>query len=196
VCVTAQKPFRADIRQWKTLAAFTGHLAAHDPRIAPWAHGLVLHHTWVPTAEQWRGRRSVNGLVRWYRDQVPWEDKQGNLRHGWEAGPHLFVVDGSLDPRWDGIWQLTPLNEPGVHAGAWNRTHWGVEVVGDYDDHPWPPKLAELVYGVCDILLRWRHIRPTLASVRGHRECGSPKSCPGWQINMDAVRAELQRRMR
>lgn len=193
--MTAPKPFRQDIRQWKTLAEFTGHLAAHDPRIAPWAQGAVIHHTWIPTAASWRGRATMDGLVRWYRDEVVWVDASGRKhKGGWEAGPHLILAWGSPNPANDGIWQLSPLNLPGVHAGLWNKTHWGIEVVGNYDLGPWPPALAELVYGVTDILLRWKHIRPSIATVRGHRECGSKKTCPGTAIDMHQVRAELARR--
>lgn len=189
------KPFRCDIRQWRSAAALATHLGHYDPGIASWAQGVTIHHTYSPIAAQWHGQRSMDALKRYYRDSVEWVDEHGTKRRGWDAGPHLFLVSGAPDWRDDGIWQLTALNEQGVHAGAYNHTHWGIEVVGDFDHAPWPPLLAETVYSTAAILLRWRSLRPSLASVRGHRECNSPKTCPGTAINMDAVRRELVKRM-
>lgn len=121
--------FAADIRHWPTVAAFAQSLA---DRAAPhWASGVVVHHTYRPLVSQWRGMASMHGLRTFYASK------------GWTAGPHLFLVAGAGPDR-DGIWQLTPLTQPGVHAGPCNTTHWGVEVVGDYDTQPWPPAVAEL----------------------------------------------------
>lgn len=177
--------FVADIRQWPTARLFAEHLAHHDPhQAAPWAQGVVIHHTWRPLPADWRGARSMRGLAGYYTSL------------GWDRGPHLVVCLGAPDWRDDGIWQLTPLNERGIHAGPANATHWGIEVVGDYDAHPWPPLLAELVSATAAALLRWRGLTVTPATLKGHRECGSPKTCPGRAIDLDAVRAELRGRVR
>ena len=191
--------FHSDIRHWPTLAALTDHLAAHPPvdtlwgswvdaggrRIA-WKYGrpigACLHHTWKPVPAQWVGRRSVEAQRTWF-----------SAAKQWQAGPHLYVVSGSPNPANDGIYQLTPLNLPGIHAGAWNNRLIGVEVVGDYDSQPWPDSLRTLVIGAVVRLFRWLGIdRATLDTLRGHRECGSPKTCPGLAINLDAVRAQVQ----
>jgi hypothetical protein len=55
--------------------------------------------------------------------------------------------------------------------------------------------VAELVYGVSVVLLRWKRLGVTTTSVKGHRECLPNKSCPGRAIDMDIVRAELARRL-
>ena len=55
-----------------------------------------------------------------------------NLAHyygkklGWSAGPHLFTDE-------DQIFGLSPLTRPGTHARSYNRTHIGIEVLGNYD---------------------------------------------------------------
>jgi hypothetical protein len=176
--------FAADIRQWRTVQAFTDHLYRHDPAICRWAAGATIHHTVVPTVPTWRGLRTMIGMRDYY------------IRKQWTSGPHLFLVNGSPSPANDGIWQLTPLNLRGTHAGPCNVLHWGVEVVGNYDAAPWPAELAELVYDTIGALFRWRGIRTIGAvSLRGHRECLSNKSCPGRAINMDAVRREMERRL-
>lgn len=169
--------FAADIRHWPTVAAFAQSLA---DRAAPhWASGVVVHHTYRPLVSQWRGMASMHGLRTFYASK------------GWTAGPHLFLVAGAGPDR-DGIWQLTPLTQPGVHAGPCNTTHWGVEVVGDYDTQPWPPAVAELTIGVLAALLRWRGLDVSPNTLRGHRDCMDTR-CPGRAIDLNAVRSAVAR---
>ncbi|HNP72285.1 MAG TPA: N-acetylmuramoyl-L-alanine amidase [Kouleothrix sp.] len=168
--------FRSDIRHWPTAAALAAHLAQYDPAICGWARGLTYHHTIVPTAAQWRGYSTMQGLETFYASK------------GWSAGPHLFIAP-------DGIWQLTPLNVPGIHAGRCNADHWGIEVCGNYDAAPWPQSLAELALGAGAALLRWRGLPVNETTVTGHRECLNNKSCPGRAIQLPAVRAALAQRL-
>lgn len=170
--------FAIDVRQWKTVDAFAKHLAAHDPAICSWVQGMIIHHTWRPTQSQWRGRASIEGMKAYYE----------RLNPPWDAGPHLFIVSGSPNAADDGIWQMTPLNMVGVHAGVCNSTNWGIEVVGDYDDEPWDAATRALVVGAAAELAKWRGIIISPDTVKGHRDCNSPKSCPGKAINMQQVR--------
>jgi hypothetical protein len=140
------------------------------PNPAPsWVTGLTLHHTWKPTIDQWRGERSMAALGRFYRDT-----------NKWPAGPHLFVAP-------DGLWVGTPLSVRGVHGGACNSSRIGIEIVGDYDQAPWPPALQARVIALCVALLHW--CRAEERMVNGHRECPSEKSCPGRAVNMTLVRS-------
>jgi hypothetical protein len=60
-----------DLRHWATVAEFDTHLHRHDPiATAPWARGVVLHHTWRPLPSQWNGAITMNamsnrGMKRW-----------------------------------------------------------------------------------------------------------------------------------
>ena len=110
---------------------------------------------------------------------------------GWTAGPHLFVIGNPPDPSTAGIWQMTPLNMRGIHAGRYNTTHWGIEVVGNYDAQPWGTETHDLVLGAAGALLQWQKIPATYNTVKGHRETGSPKTCPGKLVNMDSFRYDL-----
>lgn len=139
------------------------------PNPAPsYLAGLTLHHTWKPTIDQWRGERSMAALGRFYRDT-----------NKWPAGPHLFVGP-------DGIWGGTPLGVRGVHGGNCNRDRIGIEIVGDYDQAPWPPELQARVLALSVALLHW--LRADERMVNGHRECPSEKTCPGRAVNMQVVR--------
>lgn len=168
--------FAADIRQWKTVQEFASHLSAYNPAIASWANGVVIHHTYIPKQGSWHGQTSMVGLKNFY------------VGKQWSAGPHLFIVANSPNPANDGIWQLTPLNMQGVHAGVCNAHTWGIEVVGDYNVNPWDAQTRDLVVGAAAELLKWRSIAVSPTSVKGHRDCNSPKTCPGTAINLNDVR--------
>jgi hypothetical protein len=171
--------FDADIRQWSTWQAFREHLFQHDRRICRWVGGAVIHHTWRPTPVQWRGIASMESLKRFY------------IAKGWTAGPHLFICAGAPNPADDGIFQLTPLNLRGVHAGVCNPTTWGIEVVGDYDKAPWSDATSDLVTHAVRALFDWRELDTTPRTLKGHRDCNSPKTCPGSAINLDYVRRQV-----
>ena len=112
----------------------------------------------------------------------------------WPAGPHLFIAVGSPNPEWDGIWRGTPLNLQGVHAGECNRHKIGIEVVGNFDKVPWSAQLEDVVLTVVVGLLRWEGTKDE-SQVCGHRECHSPKTCPGKAIDMNVVRQKIKQRL-
>jgi len=123
------KPFAWNVRYFPDVRLFSAYLDS-IPR-PTWCSGLTLHHTLIPTASQWRGRTSMDALGRYYRDEAPNPDGT----KGWPSGPQLFVGP-------DGIWQGTPVNQRGTHAGVCNANRIGIEVVGDYDRREWPPSIA------------------------------------------------------
>ena len=172
--------FRMDIRRWATPADLARHLGHYDPGIALWWQRIVLHHTVVPTLAQWRGLRSMEAMANYYQ------------RLGWPAGPHLFIAVGSPRPQDDGIWQMTALNERGIHAGVCNVDSVGIEVVGRYDAAPWAPRMRAVVYDVLVVLQRWQRRD---IHIIGHRDCNSPKSCPGRAIDLHVVRRDVAEAM-
>lgn len=172
--------FAIDVRQWRTIEEFTAHMGAHDPTIASWARGVVIHHTWKPTGGDWRGVATINSMARYYQSK------------GWTAGPHLFICTDAPNPYDRGIFQMTPLNVRGIHAGRFNATHWGIEVVGNFDVAPWDFAQTATTTNAAAILLRWRNLPADYSTIRGHRETGSPKTCPGRMVDMNAVRVLIR----
>jgi hypothetical protein len=170
--------FVSDIRQWDSVSNFQQHLYAHSPAVCSWVSSAIIHHTWRPRQKEWRGLASMESLRRFY------------MGKGWSAGPHLFICVGAPNPAHDGIFQLTPLNAVGVHAGVCNSSTWGIEVVGDYDDKPWDDQTMELVADTIATLFRWNGISPNM--IRGHRECRSPKTCPGKAVSIPVVQQRVR----
>lgn len=140
---------------------------------------VVLHHTWVPTAAQWQGLRSMQGIQRFYADK------------GWQAGPHIFVGP-------DAIWLATPLRQIGIHAGTGNSgstggQRWysvGVEMVGDYNLERPGGAVWEGTKAVLGGLSRRLGIAPRQL-ISFHRDYTNQKSCPGWAVTKDWVVGEI-----
>lgn len=85
--------------------------------------GIVLHNTASPTLAQWAEsgpahEARIRNLKNYYQNERRW--------HG---GPHLFVSRDFINV-FDG------LLEPGTHSPSFNRTHLGLEMVGDFDREP------------------------------------------------------------
>jgi hypothetical protein len=164
---------------WATVAEFASYLKSlpvapvwqfEDKNYRP--DGVTIHHTFIPEVDQWRGQSSMNGIRDYYANEQKWD-----------RGPHLFIAP-------DGLWEGTPLTYWGIHAGSCNLHKFGFEIVGNYDKKIWIEPIHSLVYDT--LVTVYRHFRFDPATLRGHRECGSDKTCPGSAINMDAVRAALQ----
>lgn len=172
-----QPGFALDVRQWTTVQDFRAHLANYAyASTAPWARACIVHHTWSPTAAQWKGAASMQALARYYAEDL-----------GWSAGPHLFVASGCPNPADAGIWQLTPLNMQGIHGNAANSFAWGVEHVGNYDLAPFPPDVAVLGAGAMSALLDWASVPTSTSTLQPHKQYNTNKTCPGTKIDMAAV---------
>lgn len=83
-----------------------------------WVRGITLHHTGAPSL-----KTRPNGLTITHIENIR-DYYQNQL--GWKSGPHLFIDDTQ-------IFGMTPLYEKGVHARSFNRSHVGIEVLGNYD---------------------------------------------------------------
>jgi N-acetyl-anhydromuramyl-L-alanine amidase AmpD len=144
-----------------------------------WVKGVTLHHTGAPNlAQRPHGLKAqhIRNIADYYKSKL-----------GWSSGPHLFVDE-------DQIWGMSSLERRGVHAKSFNRTHIGIEVLGNYDSEDpstgrglacW----AMTSQAVASILKATR--LPTSA-VNGHRDDPrTSKSCPGKRVDLDQFRALL-----
>lgn len=180
-----------------TLDRFETYVSAYNFGPVP-PDFVVLHHTYIPSTtwarastgvvwdageagfteeEIYRKRTQHLAAIRtFYRDQ-----------RGWDRGPHLFI-----DDRY--IWLFTPMAEVGIHAGHGNsyrtdgQLHYsiGIEVIGNYEQTPWPPAVERLVGGAVAIVqqrlgtFRLDYVRGA-GGISSHRDWGKP-GCPGTAI--------------
>jgi hypothetical protein len=102
-----------------TRAEFAAHVA--DLRWTDWKpSGVTLHNTAGPTLAQWAESgpnhdARIRNLESYYEQQL-----------GWHSGPHLFISRNFING-------FANILLPGVHASCFNRTHIGVEMVGDFN---------------------------------------------------------------
>lgn len=160
------------------LPAFRAHLAGLD---LSWARGVCLHHTAMPDLSMrpkgWTIQHMRN-LAHFYGTQL-----------GWSAGPHLFTDE-------DQVFGLSPLTAPGVHARAWNRTHIGIEALGDYDtespDEGRGAQVWQTTIEAAAAILHRLGLPATGHTVKFHRDDpATSKTCPGELVDSDSVRKRI-----
>lgn len=167
--------FDADFLHFPNVKAFATYLAG-IPRPA-WCKGATVHNSYVPNEYQWRGLASMSSM------------KQTYIGKGWSAGPHLYLAAEAPDPKDTGIFQMTPIDHFGVHAGACNSDHLGIENVADWQARPPTPLQYELLMDVLLTILRQWGLPPS--SVNVHRECMQGRTCPGRYLDATKLRADL-----
>lgn len=145
--------------------------------------GIVMHHTYFPDLsmrpEGFDAQLIKNAAHGYVHDR------------GWRSGPHLFIDDHKA-------WGMTPFTEPGTHAVSFNRTRFGVEVLGNYDtdaDKESPRgrkcwiKAAQYVAAIC-AAMRWD---ATARTIVGHRDDGATdRTCPGTKIDLELFRDNVR----
>ncbi len=142
------------------------YVRSADPR---WIKGITIHHTSAPSLTQ-----RPNGFL---------ETHMHNLRSyyrglGWSAGPHFFIDE-------DQAWAFSPIAKPGIHARSFNKTHIGIEMLGDYDrEDPWSGRGLQVLTMTSAIVAELlRSLNLDISAVNFHREDPkSDKSCPGRRI--------------
>ncbi|MHB1295143.1 MAG: peptidoglycan recognition protein family protein [Anaerolineae bacterium] len=147
----------------------------------PLPNRIFLHHTWKPTRDTWKGMTTILGMKAYYEKQV-WEDENGQLHEGWNAGPHLFVAD-------DGIWLFSDLRYDGVGAKGHNTRTRHLEMVGDFDAAlPDGPTLQNTI-----VALGVLHERLGLdiKALNFHRDY-STKTCPGRAVSKSWIIPQVE----
>lgn len=167
--------FNAQIMHWATLSDFESYLG-RIPKPA-WVKGITDHNTYIPNELQWRGMTSMMGMRTTY------------IGKGWTAGPHLYLAAECVNPADAGIWQMTPLTDKGVHAGACNATRTGIENVGDFNARRPTPKQWQLAVSVNAALCRaWKL---DASAINVHSDCMEGRTCPGQYFDGAQLRADV-----
>lgn len=142
-----------------------------------WIKGITFHHTGSPNL-----KNRPDGLTDQHLINIK-NYYQNDLK--WSSSPHLFIDDFR-------IMMMCPLHEYGIHAPSFNKTHIGIEILGNYDfENPNEGRGKEcwnLAIEAGKALLEWLNLSPSEDTVKFHRECKitqkrSGKSCPGKLID-------------
>jgi len=152
-----------------------------------WAQGVTLHHTAYPHLEM----RPKGFTAKHMRNLYHYYAKQ----KGWSAGPHLFTDE-------DQIWGMSSLARRGVHAVAFNRSHIGIEALGDFDykDDPRSGRGAQvwsMTFHATAAILKAMGKEPNNRTITFHREDPKTrKTCPGKKVSKEWVINNVRALMR
>jgi hypothetical protein len=140
-----------------------------------WIKGVTFHHTAFPDLKMRPAGWSPK-LIGYMRDGYQ------NDR-GWNRGPHFYPDDNT-------IWGLTPPDVAGIHAVSFNRTHVGIEVLGNYDEETHlsgrGARCWSHAFDCAAEVLEWAGLQPGPKTVNFHRDDPkTSKSCPGSKISKE-----------
>lgn len=133
--------------------------------------GITLHNTWMPDLKRVKG----------YLDSKKWKAEQlidnwwvSYRKMKWYSGPHLFIFP-------DKIYVATPLNVRGTHSPSYNKSYWGIEIIGNYDIETLPIEMRKLAVGAAAELFRALGVKASNINFRFHGEDPKTthKACPG-----------------
>jgi len=138
---------------------------------------VVVHHTWRPTAADYRGIETVRAVRRYHMQVRGWSDN----------GYHVMIgPDGA-------IFLCRPIRRSGAHVSGRNAHTVGVAFIANFDrEEPTQYPGMETGYQVIAALLRRFKLDPT--AIRFHREFAS-KTCPGLKLDLADFREEVGRRV-
>jgi hypothetical protein len=144
-------------------------------------NGVVLHNTWLPDlamVQDYLAGTNKNGknpkLRKYSEGQLIDNWWVSYKRNKWFSGPHLFIFP-------TGIWIASPLHIRGTHSPSFNKTRFGVEMIGEYDKEVLPESIKTYTAQALKALLDHMKLEPTEQTLKFHGEDPrtSHKGCPG-----------------
>lgn len=134
---------------------------------------VMIHHTWSPTAAQYRGIETVRGVRRYHMQVRGWSDN----------GYHVMIgPDGRL-------FLCRPFSRAGAHVAGRNAHSIGVAFIANFDREE-PDAFGGMGTGLQVVAALLERFDLAPAAVRFHREF-APKTCPGRKLSL----AEFRRRV-
>ncbi len=136
-------------------------------------YSVIIHHTWRPTAAQYRGLSTVQG-VRRYHMQV----------RGWSDNGYHFMIGPPGD-----IFRCRPLSRAGAHCRGQNQHSVGLAYIADFDqENPAEYRGLQVGQKVVEALLERFELAPD--DVYFHRDYAD-KTCPGTRLDRDEYRRQV-----
>ncbi len=134
---------------------------------------VVVHHTWRPSASEYRGIETVRGVRRYHMGVRGWSDN----------GYHIMIgPDGR-------VFLCRPLHRAGAHTAGRNAHTIGLALIANFDcDDPETYGGLPAAHQVVAALLKRFDLRPR--AIRFHREF-APKTCPGLKLRLPEFRDDV-----
>lgn len=157
-----------------SLAEFQQHL--NNLKMPRAINEVIVHHTWSPTAAQYRGIATVAGVRRYHMHVRGWSDN----------GYHVMI-----GPPGD-LFLCRPIERTGAHCLGHNGRSVGVSFIANFDvENPAAYAGLEVGYRVVAALLGRFDLGT--GAIHFHREFAD-KTCPGLRLDLTAFRQEVAKR--
>jgi len=154
-----------------TLAEFQQHL--DSVQMARSIDEVIIHHTEAPTAAQYRGLATIQGVRRYHMQVRGWSDN----------GYHVMI-----GPNGD-IWLCRPLEREGAHCLGHNARSVGVSYVANFDTED-PRSYGGMRTGQRVVAALLRRFGLGVDKIHFHREFAD-KTCPGRKLDLTTYRQEV-----
>ncbi len=156
------------------------------PEAPQMPRGIVLHNTAAPTLAQW-AEAGPNHDAR-IRNLRSWYEKTQR----WKGGPHWFVSRDWIN-EFDG-----PL-EHGTHSPSFNKSHFGIEMVGDFEKEAFDTgdgaKVRDNAVFLMAVLCRKFGWDPAKVIILHKEDPATTHDCPGKNVHKADVIARVVAQM-
>ena len=136
-------------------------------------NAVIVHHTWRPTASDYRGLSTVRGVRRYHMNQRGWSDN----------GYHIMI-----GPSGD-IFLCRPMNRPGAHCRGQNQHSIGLSYIANFDSED-PKDYPGTAVGQQVVAALLARFSLTPDDIHFHREYAN-KTCPGKHLHLDEFRYQV-----
>ncbi len=134
---------------------------------------VIIHHTEAPTAAQYKGLATIQGVRRYHMQVRGWSDN----------GYHVMIA-----PTGD-LWLCRPLEREGAHCLGHNARSVGVSYVANFDTED-PRGHGGMVTGQRAVAALLKRFGLGGENIHFHREFAD-KTCPGKKLDLAAYRKEV-----
>ena len=134
---------------------------------------VIVHHTESPTAAQYRGLATIQGVRRYHMEVRGWSDNGYHI---------MFAPNGD-------IWLCRPLEREGGHCLGHNAHSVGVSYVANFDRED-PRAYGGMVTGQRVVAAVLKRFGLGVERVHFHREFAD-KTCPGMKLDLTTYRKEV-----
>ena len=135
---------------------------------------VIVHHTEEPTAAQYRGVATIQGVRRYHMEVRGWSDN----------GYHIMI-----GPNAD-IWLCRPLERSGGHTLGHNAHSVGLSHVANFDTED-PRGYGGMVTGQRVVAAVLKRFGLGVEVVHFHREFAD-KTCPGMKLDLTTYRKGVE----
>jgi len=155
-----------------SMAQFRAHLDAI--KVGRGINEVVVHHTWRPSASDYRGIETVRGVRNYHTGVRGWSD------NGYHV---MFGPDGA-------IFLCRPMQRSGAHVLNRNAHTIGVSFIANFDSDE-PASYAGMGAGQGVVAALLERFDLSVKDIRFHREFAG-KTCPGLKLGLARFRQDVQ----